>query len=229
MRELSERDIARILNPFMGFSPRLFCPGIQARGTTLNDRSGNALHGTITGATWTRTSGGILLLTGDGNDYVSFGTSSLLRFTSAFTLLVAVKLSSLTGEEDFLSSQEGGTKGFGLYKTTSSHLLTGIINGLTPSSLTDATALSVNTMYFCGLTYTGTKVGLYKNGAAVSGPTSVTGTPVASTVGLFMGRYANSNANRVVGNIGFAVVIPSSLSSAQHAALYSRIRPFLGK
>jgi hypothetical protein len=85
--ELAERDKARIVDGIPESYLVAFYPALHGRGGTLTDRSQQANHGTISGATWKPSSRGLWVLDFDGdNDDVSLGSPTSLRITGAKTL-----------------------------------------------------------------------------------------------------------------------------------------------
>ena len=85
-----------VLNP-----PELGCvlylPGLPNSGNKICDRSPYGNHGTITGATWVKTEGGLWCLSFDGtDDDVNIGDISRLNFAgdSSFTVMAWVNLDS---------------------------------------------------------------------------------------------------------------------------------------
>lgn len=65
----------------------LYLPGMPGAGTSIYDRSPYGNKGTITGAAWTRTVGGLWCLNFDGvDDQVNCGAGNSLDLTNSFTL-----------------------------------------------------------------------------------------------------------------------------------------------
>ena len=92
MKELSERAKAILVDGIPESNLVLYCPGLQGRGGTLLDRSQQANHGTIIGATWVATNRGLRVLSFDGtSDYVDIGTPASLNLKTAFTFAAWVK------------------------------------------------------------------------------------------------------------------------------------------
>lgn len=87
MRELTERYKASIIDGIPESNLVLYCPGLHGLGSSLFDRSANANHGTITGATWTRLPSGIYVLSFDGlTNRIAWGNNASLFPTVAVTL-----------------------------------------------------------------------------------------------------------------------------------------------
>lgn len=77
VREITERDKAQLTEGIPESYLALWCPGLQGLGTKLLDRSTNANHTTITGATWKRLPRGLYVLDFNGTtDLVNFGSPS---------------------------------------------------------------------------------------------------------------------------------------------------------
>ncbi len=76
----------------------LYLPGLPGYGDTIWDRTGNGNHGTITGATWTRTAGGLPLLSFDGaNDLVTVTDAPSIQniFDGGGTIIAYVNPASI--------------------------------------------------------------------------------------------------------------------------------------
>lgn len=90
MREITEREKALVIDGVPETNLRLFYPGLHGLGGSLLDRSVNAKHGTLAGASWARRPRGTRLLSFDGiNDLVKTADSlTILAFgVGDFTML----------------------------------------------------------------------------------------------------------------------------------------------
>jgi len=75
----------------------LYLLGLPGGGSKIYDRSPYGIGGTITGAVWKLSEGGVWCLDFDGtDDYVNLGTDSRLAFTTAFTLKLWVNLDTVS-------------------------------------------------------------------------------------------------------------------------------------
>ena len=75
----------------------LYYPSLVGGGTIINDYSGSANNGTISGATWTRLSSGLWTLSFDGaDDYVTPDPGSSLTDVNTFTWSCWVNPDNLT-------------------------------------------------------------------------------------------------------------------------------------
>jgi hypothetical protein len=157
-------------------------------GTTVSDVSGNGNTGTIVNATWTSTGkyGGALSFNGT-NAQVVINDSASLHLTSAVTLEAWVNPSSaLTGWQDVIykpldnyfleaSSSNGNKPGTGVLLTSSAEPLA-----------YGSAALTASTWTHLAMTYDGTTLKIYVNGALVTSTTQA-GTITTSTNALQIG------------------------------------------
>jgi len=157
-------------------------------GTTVSDVSGNGNTGTIVNATWTTAGkfGGALSFNGT-NAQVVINDSASLHLTSAVTLEAWVNPSSaLTGWQDVIykpldnyfleaSSSNGNKPGTGVLLTSSAEPLA-----------YGSAALTASTWTHLAMTYDGTTLKIYVNGALVTSTTQ-TGTITTSTNALQIG------------------------------------------
>jgi chitodextrinase len=157
-------------------------------GTTVSDVSGNGNTGTIVNATWTTAGkfGGALSFNGT-NAQVVINDSASLHLTSAATLEAWVNPSSaLTGWQDVIykpldnffleaSSSNGNKPGTGVLLTSSAEPLA-----------YGSAALTASTWTHLAMTYDGTTLKIYVNGALVTSTTQ-TGTITTSTNALQIG------------------------------------------
>jgi len=74
----------------------LYLPGLPGQGATIWDRSKSATHGTITGAIWRRSVGGLWYLHFDGDDKVNLGASNLLANENEYTIMSWFRTSDVT-------------------------------------------------------------------------------------------------------------------------------------
>ena len=116
MRELSEFDKAEIIDSIPETDLVMFCPGLQGRGGKLLDRSVNAGHGTITGASWAGTPRGLTCLSFDGiaNKVTMAAGLKVLPATGKITVAAWVNPATTVGNIDALSRNYYAAGGFGL-------------------------------------------------------------------------------------------------------------------
>ena len=181
-------------------------PFLGPTGTTLVDRSGNALHGTLTNmdsaTDWVRSDFGYSLDFDGSNDYVAVGTSSTFNAPSALTISVwarptsAIDLVSVIGK--YVSGPENGwiietgTSGFG---GTSGVLLTACNGGSHYGSASSIFTVNewVHIVYVFNGTGAGnsTRLRFYRNGNEVT--LTYTGT-IPTSIG------SNASAPRIGSN-----------------------------
>jgi hypothetical protein len=160
-------------------------------GTTVADLSGNANTGTITGATWVTTgkNGGGLSFNGTSN-YVQVADSASLDLTTGMTLEAWVNPSALgTTWRTVLFKAQGSNMVYSLYANQDTTRPVGQVNIGGEKNAVGTAALALNTWSHIAVTYDGSALRLYVNGA-LAATTAVSGTiPVSSGV-LRMGGNA---------------------------------------
>jgi len=208
----------------------LYLPGLPGGGSKLYDRSPYGNQGAITGANWVRLPGGLWCLNFDGtDDYVDCGNSANLRFTSSFSVMAWVKWGSDVTSTTIISSQNGATSGYYIYVDSNDLLSWGVI-GLSPSKGTILAAPSLAKWYHIGITYNSMNNELHSfcNGSRIAN-TSVSGTPVAATTNLFIGRYAASQAELMDGLIALPKIFSTALSDFAFINHYNREKRLFGR
>ncbi|MDP2731407.1 MAG: hypothetical protein Q8O55_13160 [Dehalococcoidales bacterium] len=86
MQIIADRSADRIMFDSPGLETLLYLPGLPGGGSRIHDRSSYGNHGTLIGATWVKTPGGLWCLNFDGSDdYIDCGTGITLA-NSSFTL-----------------------------------------------------------------------------------------------------------------------------------------------
>jgi hypothetical protein len=160
----------------------------EGTGTTVNDLSGNGNAGTVVNATWT-TSGkyGNALVFNGTNALVTIPNAAALQLTSGMTLEAWVNPSAVKDAwTDVIYKDEDN---YYLEGTSNSSSVPGGGNtvGPTDSTIFGTTALAPNTWSDLALTYDGTTLRLYVNGAQVSSLATPGGPMVTSTNPLQIG------------------------------------------
>jgi len=163
--------------------------GHASSGTVWKDLSGN-YDATITGATI-----GTDLITFDGSDdWANCGQVS--GITNAFTMQISLSLGSVQSGQKYLwGNWESG--GFGLELKDGKPYAEVYISGVGYKTVTHSTALTagLSTLYHLALTYDGSTLRLYKDGAqvATTAASGTVGSPASSTV-LALGTNPKASA-----------------------------------
>jgi glucose/arabinose dehydrogenase/PKD repeat protein len=185
-------------------------------GSTLTDVSGNNHPGTISGATWSTTGKTGRALSFDGiNDSVSIADANDLDLTTAMTLEAWVRPSTLGNAwRTVVFKEQPSHMTYALYASTDTGRPTGqaYVGGQRDARAT--TALPVATWSHLAVTYDGTTVRLYVNGAQAA--TQAGGGPMAtSTRPLKLGGNSVFGSEWYAGLIDDVRVYNRVLSAAQ--------------
>jgi hypothetical protein len=163
----------------------------EASGTTATDASGRGNTGTISGATRTTGHAGGGLSFNGTNAWVTVADSSSLDLTSAMTLEAWVRPAALgTTWRTVVLKEQTGQLAYGLYAGTdtasrpSANVFTDTDHGLLGPS-----ALALNAWSHLAMTWDGTTLRLYVNGAQAS-TAALTGTAAVSSGPLRIGGNA---------------------------------------
>ena len=162
----------------------------EGAGTTTADRSGNNHTGTISGATWSAAGRNGRALSFDGvNDMVSVADTAALDVTRV-TLMAWVNPSVLTGWRTAILKETAGGLAYALYAHDDLPRPAGYVNiGGADRAAEGSAALALNTWSHLALTFDGTNLRLYVNGALVT-TRAFTGNITASTQALRIGGNA---------------------------------------
>ena len=165
----------------------------EANGATVNDASGFANVGTITGATRTtqsRFGSGALVFNGS-SDWVTVPDSASLDLTTAMTLEAWVfPTVTPTGWRAILSKERPGDLAYFLHAGNGNNRPAGGgVMGNTERILSGPAALTLNAWTHLAVTYNGTTLILYVNGAQAA-TQAVTGTIVLSNNAFRIGGDA---------------------------------------
>lgn len=229
--ELTERSKALIVDGIPETNLVLYCPGLHGLGGSLLDRSANANHGTISGATWTRLPSGLYVLSFDGsNDYVT-GTAKV-TVPTAFTCLMWWKRSGNSGGatdssfHQLIQSLNGAALSYNrLLVIKAGTVLTAQVRVGT-STISNTSTLLAAPWQQVGFMWDAAKVYTIVNGV-ISAGTAAVGTLASGTNVWVMGWYTSlyyiSN-----GLIGIPYVVSRALSAAEVLTRYSRERHLFG-
>lgn len=171
----------------------------EGQGTTTADGTGHGLKGTLSNATWVAGKfGSALSFTGGSTSRVTVASSSLLQFSTAFTVSAWVNpRTSLSAEPTIVAKEISGNLSFVLYAKG---------DGVGPNTYTRVggnyrtvaapTLIPANTWTYLAATYDGTTLSIYVNGELIQ--STLVGGNFASGAGAL--RIGN---NAVFGNEGF--------------------------
>ncbi len=227
--ELTERDKALIIDGIPETNLVLYCPGLQGKGSSLLDRSANANHGTITGATWTRLPSGLYVLSFNGStSKVSFsaGAGTPLDIdTGAVVLESWFNTDTIAaGEAQIIGRGTEGASGWRLVRNAATLKL-----GYSGSGTITSTAILVAGTWVHALgVINGASSVLYINGVSAA-----TGTvnPVAATKDVYMGcvhRETDAEALFFDGLIAIPRIYNATKAAAVPLAHYTRERHLFG-
>lgn len=131
------------------------------------------------------------------DDYASVSDNSSLDFTSGFTAETWVRVDALSGNHSSLISKfSGNNREFSLLLLASGVIEYSIsFNGSTEQYFSGNTTLTTGTWYHVALTYDGSTMRAYLNGAA-DGTKSVTGTIYNGSSAVYLAARAESGITR---------------------------------
>ena len=192
-------------------------PFSEGVNTTTADHSGNANHGTITGATWTAQGqfGNALSFNGTTN-FVSIPDAATLDLSIAGTVEAWVRMSSASRWNAVLAkgnSNSDQAHNYAIEINTANRVWCILGNGTSSLTVTSATALSVNTSYHIACTWDGATVSLYINGA-LNASSDQTISPNGNTSPLYIGQFGG-NSDRFAGTIDEVRIYNRALSPTE--------------
>jgi len=157
-------------------------------GTTVADGSGNAMNGTVTGATWVAGHSGSALSFNGTNNWVTIADANFLDFTTGMTIEAWVNPKSLTGWQAVVMKERAGGLAYALYSSDDTNKPpAGYVNvGGSDRSAGGAATIPLNAWTHLATTYDGTSLRIYVNGTLVT-TTAVAGSIVTSTGVLRVG------------------------------------------
>jgi fibronectin type 3 domain-containing protein/azurin len=192
-------------------------PFSEGAGATTADHSGNANHGTITGATWTVQGkfGNALSFNGTSN-FVSIPDAATLDLSIAGTVEAWVRMSSASRWNSVLAkgnSNSNPAHNYAMEITDTNRVLCILGNGSASLVVTSASALTNNTFFHLACTWDGATVSLYINGA-LSASSDQTISPNGNTSPLYIGQFGG-NSDRFAGVIDEVRIYNRALSPTE--------------
>ncbi len=162
----------------------------EGSGTLVADLSGNANHGTISGATWTASGRFGSALSFNGlNSWVTVNDANSLDLTTGMTLEAWVNPRTLSSWREVVFKERTGGLSYALYANTAGNRPAGYIRLSSDVGLSGTLQLPVNSWTHLAVTYDGVTLRLFVNGTQV-GSRAVAGSIPASTSPLRMGGNA---------------------------------------
>jgi N-acetylneuraminic acid mutarotase len=183
-----------VADPLRHPPPAGAAPGVVAAyglnetsDTTASDLSGQNNHGTVAGATWTAAGrfGGALSFDGT-NDIVTVPDAVSLDFTAGMTLEAWVRPSTLAGWRTVIMKEQPGSLVYALYGNNASNRPAGEVARPGITEAQGSVSLPLNTWSHLAVTYDGSRLRLYVNGAQVANR-HARGTIATSTGALRLG------------------------------------------
>lgn len=207
----------------------------DAYSSTIRDRAGNK-NGTLTGPTWVKTPNGLWTLSFDGSDDLVTSTSATLKESrSTLTLSLWVKLDSLLNTVWFAGNDiDSGVSvgGFDLHYNSVNRVDASLWRTSTGTNLatTGVATLSADTWYHVAMTFSGTQVLTYINGAqdaasaVIAADSSGTATP-----DFILGALPNATGFfKLAGDLALVKLESSALSAGAIKAEYNTERHLFG-
>ncbi len=180
----------------------------------LLDYSGSGNDGTAAGdPTWNATGGfdGNGCFDFDGNDHIDLGS---IFPTGPYTKTAWIRYVPGQSYNNIISGQTNHA--FWVHSTGGAYRLTAGHNG-NWDQVVDPSAFPENTWTFVAVTYDGTELKLYRNGAAVDSATSIPA--ITSDTRAYIGSFTDACC-WFLGSIDEARIFNRALSSEQIAAMY---------
>lgn len=233
MRELSEHDKQLIVGGVPEANLAGYWPALQGRGGTLIDRSRNANHGTILGATWERLPRGLWWnKLDDTDDTIDCGTDSSLAFTTAFSLVFCFEIHTERNYHDLFTRGQGNIDGYwlGLEQSPGPGAYRFIFDTSQAGAFTRTQSLpsdfASNTIYMGAMVFGSGNTTFYKNGLPLVGGGAQTA-PVAGVRTFYIGK-GNYQSFPCGCYVGLSRAVGRDLSAAEILRDFTRKRHLLG-
>ena len=142
----------------------------EGTGTTAGDRSGHGNTGTLNNVTWSPNGvfGSAASFNGTTSSFVSVPDSSSLDLTNGMTLEAWVKPTTDSGWNTVLLKEQTNAYSYAMYANTNDNTPTGGVEAPSDTEVQGNTQVPVNTWTHLAVTYNGTVLALYVNGAQVA-------------------------------------------------------------
>jgi len=155
-------------------------------GTLANDRSGNGLTGSVSGAAWGAGHAGGALSFDGVNDWVTVNDSPSLALTTGMTIEAWVAPTTVTDWRTIVLKEKAAGLAWSLYASNDLGLSAGYVNIGADIVANGTSRLPLNAWSHVAVTYDGTSLRLYVNGT-LNSATSVTGATATSALPMRIG------------------------------------------
>jgi hypothetical protein len=220
--------LGRLPVPFL--NPTVYYDGTPYSGDTITDISGNALNGTITGATWTQLTNGAWVLAFDGvDDYIEVAHNANQLLTTGGTILAWIKPYSLgenpateAGRIVDKSTNTTGGNGYS-FRMGATNTLRFIINGGTQIFAASGVISNFGTWYHVVATWDAAGyVTIYVNGVQ-SGTSGISADPagITTTNAIRIGNRSGATDRTFDGLIGEVSIYNRALSAEEIAQYHN--------
>ncbi len=214
----------------VGAGPALYWKLDEGTGTQAKDSSANAITGTLTNLpAWTTEdqclSGKCLKFTGASSQYVTVANTSALNPTTAMSISLWLKRSSLGTRQIFIGKGDAlsnATTQYWVELNTSNQLSFNLYSGTNSYILiaTDKTITDTSSWHHVTVTWDGTTQRLYLDGLASTVTTAFSGTLNSTSSNFSLGRVGSYNGFYFDGFIDEVKMYRYGRSAAQVQADY---------
>jgi len=211
-----------------GSSCVLYYPSIH---DDVLDRSGNGNNGTISGAIWRRLHNGLWYLSFDGTDDYVLVNPIVPDFDEKSTVSMEcwARISTGCGENSYIISLPESAAANGIDLRWGSDTIYWDLNTHLDASSVDVTsAVSLNTWYHLVLTYDGTTLTGYKNGASIGSHAVTVGTGLKHDSKRFCVGALHSTSYEITGFVGLPRIYSEALVATKIQGNFNRERHLFG-
>ncbi len=205
--------------------------GLPGAGNKIYDRSPYGSIGTITGATWVRTPGGLWCLSFDGDDFVDCGLDSSLDFgTGSFSL--AIWFNTGTKSRQLIQKKKSGSPYTGMYMSVDANGYGYLYTyGTAASNVIIGTVDLTDSKWhlLIGVRNSGDNLYLYVDGASGATPVASTDQNITYTAEeLEIGRSESGTPIYFVGSIALPRIYNRALSVLEIQNHFNREKHLFG-